>query len=210
MSWSISRNGGSGWRGISRAAFLLAPLALAACGSVVPGSGAGSAGTHGAQAPDKAVPLTLCADSGAVSHLVVRRTGPLPNPHPQRFTFPPLVTVTSAAGARSVAAALCALPRQPAGVVNCPAGFGVGYQLRFAAGQHHFRVVRLQATGCEVVTGLGKPRTVSRSPHFWFVLGKAMRLHGPFVQRVFAGSACGRMLTRQSQIGDCGGGKQSP
>jgi len=208
MSWSISHRGASGWRGICRAAFLLAPLALAACGSVVAGGGTGSAGTQGAQAPNKAVPLTLCTDSGAVNHLVVRRTGPLSHPQQQRFTFPPLVTVTSAAGARSVAAALCALPRQPAGVVNCPADFGIGYQLRFAAGQRHFRVVKLGATGCEVVTGLGKPRTITHSAHFWAVLGKAMRLHGPFVQQVFAGPVCGQMSTPRSQIGGCRGNNQ--
>ena len=190
MNTSKSRSGAAAGRGIARAALLLVPLALAACGSVVAGSGASpasQAGGQGAQSPDHAVPLTMCADLGAVNHLVVRRTGVIPHPQDQRFTFPGIVTVTSAPAARSVATALCGLPRQPAGITNCPADFGAGYQLRFAAGGHHFHVVKIQSTGCQIVSGAGKTRTIIHNPAFWGVLGKAMRLHGPFVHQAFLG-----------------------
>jgi len=189
MSWSNSRSGAVGARPIARAAILLVPLALAACGSVVAGSGAGSTSPQSAQSPNKAVPLPspLCRSPGAVNHLVVRRTGVISRAGEQSFAFPALVTVTSAAEASAVASALCALPAQPAGVTNCPADFGVGYQLRFAAGRQHFHVVTLQATGCETVSGLGKARTIARTPGFWAVLGKAMRLHVPVLRRAFAG-----------------------
>jgi hypothetical protein len=189
MNTSKSRRGAAAGRGIARAALLLIPVALAACGSVLAGQAASPAsqpGAQGAQSPDHAVPLTLCADLGAVNHLVVRRTGVLPKVH-QRFTFPGIVTVTSAPAARAVATGLCALPRQPAGITNCPADFGLGYQLRFAAGSHHFSVVKIQATGCQIVSGTGKPRTIVHNPAFWAVLGKAMRLHGPFVHQAFVG-----------------------
>ncbi len=190
MNTLKSRRGASGGRGMARVLLLLVPLALAACGSVAAGQGGSPAGQPGpagtTQSPDHAVPLTLCGDLAAVNHLVVRRTGVLPRVR-QRFTFPGIVTVTSGLAARSVATALCALPRQPAGTINCPADFGLGYQLRFAAGNHHFRVVRIQATGCQIVSGAGKPRTTIRNPAFWAVLGKAMRLHGPFVRQAFVG-----------------------
>jgi hypothetical protein len=187
MNTLKSRSGAAGRRGIARAALLLIPLALAACGSVAAGTGASPAGAQAAQSPDHAVPLTLCSDLSAVNHLVVLRTGVIPRLQDQRFTFPGLVTVTSAPAARSVATALCALPEQPAGITNCPADFGAGYQLRFAAGSHHFHVVKLQSTGCEIVSGAGKPRTTIHNPAFWGVLGKAMGLHGPFVHQAFVG-----------------------
>jgi hypothetical protein len=187
MNISKSRSGAAAGRGIARAALLLVPLALAACGSVAAGSGASQAGKPGAQSPDHAVPLTLCADLGAVNHLVVRRTGVIAHPQEQRFAFPGIVTVTSAPEARAVATALCALPEQPAGITNCPADFGVSYQLRFAAGRHHFPVVKIQSAGCQVASGAGKPRTITHSPAFWGVLGKAMRLRGPFVHQAFVG-----------------------
>lgn len=186
MNTSESRSGAAAGRGIARAAVLLVPLALAACGSVAAGSGASQPGAPGAQSPDHAVPLTLCADLGEVNHLVVRRTGVIAHPQ-ERFAFPGIVTVTSAPAARAVATALCALPSQPAGITNCPADFGAGYQLRFAAGRHHFHVVKIQSTGCQIVSGAGKPRTITHSPAFWGVLGKAMRLRGPFVHQAFVG-----------------------
>jgi hypothetical protein len=210
MSWSNSLSGAAVGRGLARAALLLVPLALAACGSVAAGGGAGSAGAQGAQSSgaqspgaqstgaqstDKALPLPppLCADLGAVNHLVVRRTGIIPHVQDQRFTFPALVTVTSAVDARAVATALCALPAQPGGIVNCPNDLGIGYQLRFAAGRHHFHVVTLQTTGCEIVSGVGKPRTIVHSSRFWAVLGQALRLrlHFPLAQQAFAGPSAG-------------------
>jgi hypothetical protein len=195
MSWSNSRSGTAGVRGIVRAALLLVPLALAACGSVAAGnSSAGSAGAQSAQSPDTPAPppSALCTSPGAVDHLVIRRTGVIPHALAQpRFTFPALVTVTSAAQARAVATAVCALPAQPGGIVNCPNDLGTGYQLRFTAGGHHFHVVKLQTTGCEIVSGAGQPRTIARSAGFWAVLGQAMRLHSQLAQKALTGTSAG-------------------
>jgi hypothetical protein len=214
MNWSKSRSGTACGLGIARAVLLLFPLALAACGSVVVGSGASSAGATGTQSPNIAVPLSLCTeDPGAVNHLVVTRTGVVSHVQDQRFTFPAVVTVTSAAEAGKVAAALCALPRQPAGITNCPADFGIVYQLRFAAAGHHFHVVKLQTSGCEVVSGAGKPRTIVHDPAFWGVLGKAMLLHAPVLQRAFAGVSpggreCAPASAQLAQAGNCPGSHQ--
>ncbi len=115
MNWPNSRNGAVGGRPIARAAILLVPLVLAACGSVVAGSGAGSTGPQSAQSPNKAVPLPspLCRSPGAVNHLVVRRTGVISRAGQQSFAFPALVTVTSAAEASAVASALYPASARP-------------------------------------------------------------------------------------------------
>jgi hypothetical protein len=207
MGWSTSRSGAAGRRVLVPAALLLASLALTACGSVVAGSGSGAPGSTPAQ-------LTLCSDTGAVNHLVVTRKGIVTHALAQsRFTFPAVVTVTSAPEAQAVAKALCALPRQPAGITNCPADFGIVYQLRFATGGRHFGVVKVESTGCQIVSGAGKPRTISRAPGFWGVLGKAMRLPGPVAQRLFIGTGkggkkCAPASTQMAQTGSCPGHNQ--
>jgi hypothetical protein len=214
MGLSNSRSGAAGRRGLARAALLFTPLALAACGSVVAGS-SGAAGSAASPTAVRAVqPGTLCADQGAVNHLVVTRTGIVNHVQAQRFAFPAVVTVTSPAQARAVAKALCALPPGPTGITNCPADLGISYQLRFAAGGRHFHVVTVASTGCELVSGAGKVRTISTAPGFWFVLGKTMRLHGPLAQKAFTGTPqggkhCTPASTAMAQSANCPGRKQS-
>jgi hypothetical protein len=188
MKWQDSRGGGAaGGRGLARAALLLVPLALAACGSVAAG-GSGSAAVPVTPAPSStAQPLTLCTDQGAVDHLVVRRVILLRQPGKQRFGFPARVAVASATQARAVARALCAAPSPMSGAVNCPASFGINYKLRFSAPAVNFPVVTVQATGCQSVTGAGKPRTITRAPAFWTVLGKALGLRTPVRSSAFSG-----------------------
>ena len=210
MIWSNSRSAVAGRPGLARAALLLAPLALAACGSVVAGGSSGAAGSPASPAPVTAVQGALCADQGGVDHLVVTRTGILTNLRALRFTFPAVVTVASAAQAGAVARALCALPPQPTGIVNCPADLGISYQLKFAADGHQPDVVTVASTGCEVVSGAGKLRTTATAPRFWAVLGTAMRLHSPVTQKVFrgvskAGKHCATASTQMGQAGNCPG-----
>jgi hypothetical protein len=210
MGLSNSRSGAAGRRGLTRAALLLAPLALAACGSVVEGSGSAAAGSPASPAAIVRQG-SLCASQGAVNHLVVKRTGILAHVQARHFTFPASVTVTSAADAKAVARALCALPAQPTGITNCPADLGVSFQLRFAADQSHFHVVTIASTGCEVVSGAGKLRTISTTPGFWTVLGKAMRINSPVAQKVFVGNAkkhCAPASTQMAQSGNCPGRNQ--
>jgi hypothetical protein len=208
MGWSTSRSSAAGRRGLARAAILLVPLALTACGSVVAGSG--NSAQTGAAGTDIKAPLTLCSDVGAVNHLVITRKDVILHVRAlPRFPFPAIVTVTSAAEAQAVARALCALPPQPTGIINCPIDLGIVYQLRFAANGRHFPVIKVEATGCRVVTGVGKARTISRTPGFWAVLGKAMRLHGPVAERVFGGvTHCAPASTQLAQSGSCPGQRQ--
>ena len=211
MGLSNSRSGAAGRRGLARAALLLIPLALAACGSVVAGSDA--AGSAASPAVKVVQPGALCADQGAVSHLVVTRKGIVNHVQAQRFAFPAVVTVTSPAQARAVAKALCALPPGPTGITNCPADLGITYQLRFAADGQHFGVVTVASTGCEIVSGAGKVRTIVKTPGFWSVLGKAMRLNAPGAQKAFTGTPkggkhCGPASTAMAKSGNCPGQKQ--
>ena len=213
MIWSNSRSAVAGRPGLARAALLLAPLALAACGSVVAGGSSGAAGSPASPAPVTAVQGALCADQGGVDHLVVTRTGILTNLRVLRFTFPAVVTVASAAQAGAVARALCALPPQPTGIVNCPADLGISYQLKFAADGHQPDVVTVASTGCEVVSGAGKLRTISAVPRFWTVLGKAMRLHPPLAQELFrgtskAGKHCASAAAQLAKSVNCPGQNQ--
>jgi len=188
MTGSDSRGGGAaGGRRLARAALLLVPLALAACGSVA-ASGSGAAAVPVTPAPSStAQHLTLCTDQGAVDQVMVRRVILLRQPGKQHFGFPARVAVTSATQARAVAKALCAVPSPVSGVVNCPASFGIDYKLRFAAAAADFPVVTVQATGCQTVTGAGKPRTITRAPAFWTVLGKALGLRSPVRSSAFSG-----------------------
>jgi len=93
------------------------------------------------------------------------------------FTFPAVVTVTSASQARAVATSACALPDVPSGVFHCPAAFAVSYVLDFAPkGETGFgdESIELYPTGCPMVKGLGAVRTPTSS--FYQLLARAMAL----------------------------------
>jgi len=120
----------------------------------------------------------LCQAVPHLDLLVVRRTDAFPQNH-FRFSFPPVVTVSDPARVRDAGTALCALPKMPKGVFNCPADFGIDYHLTFSAAGRSFRTVIVDATGCQQVQGLGPTRWVARSPSFWQLLGEAMGLSNP-------------------------------
>jgi hypothetical protein len=134
----------------------LACATLAGCGQ--------AAASHTA-----ATGTTVCAEAGHVDHLAISRA----SVNPGRFTFPAEITVSSPRQAQAVARALCALPVMPSGAINCPADVGISYRLRFAAGGRRLPPVKVQATGCQQVSGLGQTRWIARSPAFWAVLAQA-------------------------------------
>jgi hypothetical protein len=76
----------------------------------------------------------------------------------------------------AVARALLDLPLPPTGPIHCPADLGIVYRLTFFAGGRALPLVTVQATGCQVVEGLGAPRWAATSPDFWHTLGEAMGL----------------------------------
>ena len=141
-------------------------LVLAACGSRF-----GSAATSPRG-------IRLCHSVADLTRLVVRRSDAFPQNH-MRFSFPPEVTVTRADEVRAAAGALCALPGMPSGTINCPADFGITYHLVFYIGVRALAPVEVEASGCQVVHGLGAVRWVSGSPEFWPVLGAAMGIPSP-------------------------------
>lgn len=90
---------------------------------------------------------------------------------PQRFALAPHAVVTDRAKVHDLARALCSLPRQPAEPMGCPMLVsGQVIRIQFSTADRSYPLVRIQASGCEVVTGLGPPRTVSRTPGFWLRL----------------------------------------
>jgi hypothetical protein len=140
----------------------LACLALAGCGHAAASNTTGGAGT------------AVCANATRIDRLTIDRLNPLHQNF--RFAVPAQITVTDAHRAQAVVRALCALPPVGHGVYNCPADWGIRYQLRFAARQHWFRPVTVDATGCRMVTGLGPARLISSVFGFWSVLGNAAGL----------------------------------
>jgi len=134
---------------------------LAGCGHVAASTTTG-AGT------------AACANVTHIDRLTIARL----NPFHQNFRFvaPAQITVTDARQAQTVARALCALPPVGHGVYNCPADWGIRYQLRFAARHHWFPPITIAASGCRMVTGLRPVRLISGVFGLWAVLGKAAGL----------------------------------
>jgi hypothetical protein len=172
----------------------LGSVLLAACGSVpAPGSGAAPAASGGAASRAAAaspspnpsvssspgnVQTALCRDTSTVTSLrIVRAPGPRV---PQvQAVFPGQVIVTSSAHAQQVARALCALPAMPHGVMSCPAMFpGTTYQLTFTADGKQLAPVNIDATGCQIVTGVGQVRRIVSSG-FWNLLANVAGISPP-------------------------------
>jgi len=120
-------------------------------------------------------PATLCQVEGRVTAFGILR-GSVRNP--TTFSFPKSVYVNNATSSRSVAHALCALPVPSAGVYNCPAGIGPNYTFTFIAPRYQIAKVVIELAECNTVIGMTNDRTVSRSPGFWKILGKAMKIKG--------------------------------
>jgi hypothetical protein len=88
---------------------------------------------------------------------------------------------------RALAAALCALPLMPRGL-HCPAALGGEVLLRFAAGGQDFRAVRIQNSGCRIVTGVGPTRWWSESPQFGQLLSRRVGGRGRLIPGVHPSS----------------------
>jgi len=89
-------------------------------------------------------------------------------------------TVRSVTTMRKVQRELCALPKQPKGIYNCPADLGISYRFRFLGARGVLPAVTADATGCELVTGIGKAtRWAATSPRFWPTLRRAIGLPRP-------------------------------
>jgi hypothetical protein len=169
----------------------VAALALAGCGSVtaaqtVSGSAAAASG------PLLPASHRLCTRPAAASRVVVARTDVLlgilppvpghpfhPIARPAKGAIHPihgskttvLKVVTSPSRTRTLARALCALPKMPRTPMSCPALFAGSYQLSFTAAGRKLPVVTIQQSGCQLVTGLGAVRRAD-SPAFWALLAK--------------------------------------
>jgi hypothetical protein len=177
------------WPYRPRATLLVSVAALAtltACGSLAAngqGSGSGN-GTNAATGTVTGSTVTgrtgarhggLCASRGGLTSLVVRRVGVLPLLRQEESRVRAHSTV-AAERAQNVAAEICALPRAPRGARSCPIDIGITYKLYFTAGSRHFGTVTARVTGCQQVTGAGKPRTAAGHPGFWVALAKDVQL----------------------------------
>jgi hypothetical protein len=168
------------WPYRPRATLLVSVAALAvltACGSLTAnGQGSGSGSATGTVAGSTGASNGgLCASRGALTGLVVRRVGVLPLLRQEQSRVRAHSTVT-AERAQKVAAEICALPRAPRGARSCPIDIGITYKLYFTAGSRHFGTVTARVTGCQQVTGAGKPRTAAGHPGFWVALAKAVQM----------------------------------
>jgi hypothetical protein len=94
------------------------------------------------------------------------------------FRFPRVVVSRDDSRIRQIAKTLCSLRRlNDAGkFVACPADVGISYVLQFSTATERLAPVRIDATGCESVTGIGGSRWLLSSPGFWPLLGAAMGL----------------------------------
>jgi hypothetical protein len=164
--------------GLLLAPAIIALSALTACGSLAAngqGSGSGGGGGTNAATGTAARRGGLCASRGSLTSLVVRRVGVLPLLRQEESRVRAHSTVT-AVRAQKVAAEICALPRAPHGARSCPIDIGITYKLYFTAGSRHFGTVTARVTGCQQVTGAGKPRTAAGHPGFWVALAKDVLL----------------------------------
>jgi hypothetical protein len=184
-SWLSRPAATVGWR---LAALALGLAVLAGCGSVAaPGSGSSASPVAGASATSSSAPpkaaasqIPLCASISQITRLTVVRSRALNRIQELHFPFPPRVIVSNAAAAQSVAKAVCALPRMPAGILHCPMEMlGTAYQLIFTAAGRELPLVTANATGCEQVSGAGPVRQAASSAGLWQALGRAMDLAAP-------------------------------
>jgi hypothetical protein len=152
--------------------------AVTGCGvAVTNAAGAGAAGAGGAGRAGHVVPerRVLCADPAAVSRVqitAIPTVAQLDHPvnGPRRIIR---ITVSDPAKARTLARAVCGLPRIPPGSLHCPIAVGGSYQLTFSAAGRRLPVVGIQTSGCEMVRGAGPVRWAARTAGFWTVLERA-------------------------------------
>jgi hypothetical protein len=146
----------------------IAVLGLAACGSATSGHTGPPAAATSAAAP-------LCAATAKVDQVVMRLTAAQPVE-----ILPRAMTITAAPRAAALAAALCALPRMPAGM-RCPAALGRALRLEFAAGDRSYPPVIIRDSGCASVTGVGPVRQWAWSSRPGRLLSEAAGGYGRLV-----------------------------
>jgi hypothetical protein len=166
-------------RRLAAAGASIAALGLAACGSATSG-GTGppaAAGTGHPQATAAARPagVPLCAGTAKVDQVVMRLTAAR-----SEEILPRARTITAAPRAAALAAALCALPRMPAGM-RCPAALGGALRLEFAAGSRSYPPVLIRDSGCASVTGVGPVRQWAWSSRPGRLLSEAVGGYGRLV-----------------------------
>jgi len=207
----------SAWARVWLCAAALSAIVLAGCAGISASStGAATAASPSASSSHSPSPsvspgaaeteAALCRHTATVTGLEIMRNHVMRVPQLQ-IAFPSQVTVTSPADARAAARALCALPLLPHGVFHCPnLTVGTTYLLRFTAGGRRLPAVSIEATGCEVVTGVGSARWAAKSPGFWRTLATAANLSPPG-RTAFTGGGTPncepKISSRPDQANDC-------
>ena len=213
-------DGRAAWPGGRRAAWArvwlcaaaLGAIVLAGCGSISASStGAATAASPKASSSPSVSPsaaatqAALCQHTATVTGLVITRNHVMRVPQLQ-VGFPNQVIVATPARARAAARALCGLPSLPRGVFHCPnLTVGSTYLLRFTADGRQLPAVSIEATGCEVVTGVGPARWAAKSPGFWRALATVANVSPPG-RTAFTGggmSSCQPTSSRPEQANDC-------
>lgn len=127
------------------------------------GCGSSSGDTQGLLARESALSQTTFA-------------GPLPAPDGGAPTFD--VTITDGARMRALYEATLALPPMPAGTYNCPADFGVTYELTFGLGADGDVSASLEPSGCGLAhligPGLSATRWTATSPGYWPLVAQSI------------------------------------
>ena len=157
---------------------------VAACGSVVAGSGSHPAAAASGSSASAAAPL--CANKAHLDRMEVSLNVGRGLSHIHQ-PLPVGVTISDPARVQAVAGALCGLPAMTHTQIRCPADFGGSYRLVFSTSGQTFPPVVIRATGCRAVTGLGPARTTSGS--FWSLLRKNLGAAQPWGTTVPAVSA---------------------
>jgi hypothetical protein len=180
---------GAAWARVwlcAAASAALAAIVLAGCGSV-PASSTGAASAASPKATPSpsvspgaaATQAALCRRTATVTGLEITHNHVMRVPQLQ-IAFSEQAVVVTAASARTVARAICGLPSLPHGILNCPnLTVGTTYLLRFTADGQRLPAVSIEATGCEIVSGVGPARWAAKSPGFWRTLATAANLSPP-------------------------------
>jgi hypothetical protein len=143
---------------------LLAATVAVAGVALIGGGTAAAAATTARPAHHHAAARRLCLRPAATDRVSITASTPS---HPSRS-----VMVTRSPGVRSLASALCGLPRLPAGT-ECPAIASGFYRLAFTAGRHHLPAVTVSDSGCRLVAGLAAVRQADKA-RFWKLMKQLM------------------------------------